>query len=115
MFVMNGTARTATTLCLGFALAACGGGGGGAPAPAPSEPVDTVLAQADIGPQGGVLTVTSGPNAGTALAVPPGAIAASTQFRVVLDVANDRIPSIFPVYRFEAEPRDVNEYISSRF
>jgi hypothetical protein len=55
------------------ALAACRGGG----------PTDTVVARATIGPDGGELRVADGPFAGIALTVPPGALAAPVELRIV--------------------------------
>lgn len=97
-------------ICAVMALAllpACGGGGGAEEPVGPILPSDPVLAQSVIGPAGGVLTVTVGPDAGVRLEVPPGAVAVATEFRLLRDLNNGQVPSIFPVYRFEPESLDL--------
>jgi pimeloyl-ACP methyl ester carboxylesterase len=96
-------------ICAVIALAllpACSGGGGEEPV-GPILPSDPVLAQSVIGPAGGVLTVIDGADAGLRLEVPAGAVAVATEFRLLRDLNNGEVPSIFPVYRFEPESLDL--------
>src|SRR5690606_27505698 len=52
--------------------------------------------------------VTTADDAGLALVVPAGAVPVATQFRVLRDLSNDKVPSDFPVYRLQPESRDVS-------
>jgi hypothetical protein len=81
----------------GLLLPAChddDGGDGGA------APDARLLAEAELGPAGGVVEVTSGPFAGTAVALPAGALASPT--RVALRTSPDGLPPA--IYAFEVEP-----------
>lgn len=98
-------ASTALLLPL-MSMASCGGGGGGGVPPIVDT--DPVLAEATIGPAGGTLSIAAGEHAGLVLAIPAGAVAVATQFRVLLDVANGEVPSLFPVYRFEPQSLDLS-------
>jgi hypothetical protein len=75
--------------CLPFAAALAfvgcnsGGGGGGTP----------VLAAATIGPAGGEIAVTSGVQAGLRLTIPPGALAAPVEVRIV-DLRSQPMPGV---------------------
>lgn len=97
-----GLARLALSATVAFA--ACGGGSGGAAVGSSSD----VLARAEIGPQGGRIAVVTGPHAGTALQVPPGAVAVPTEFTIRLERSHPEIPSLFPVYRFEPSGIDLS-------
>lgn len=84
------------------ALAGCSGGGGGAVDVGPGE--DPILAEASIGPAGGVLrgaTSTGVTDVSVELEIAAGAVAVPTLFRVRLDVDGEQLPSLFPVYRIE--------------
>lgn len=75
------------------------------------ESVETTLASATIGSEGGTLTVTSGPQAGLVLTIPPGALSSATAFRVVLTPTSPNPPEtseVTPPGRpFRIEPVDV--------
>ncbi|MFK7740424.1 MAG: hypothetical protein AB8H80_08870 [Planctomycetota bacterium] len=95
------------SMCAVVAAAAtsCGGGSSGdaTVGPPPFDP-DPVLAEANIGPTGGTLIA---PTLGSSeiaveLEISAGALTQGTNFRVLLDVDNDAVPSVFPVYRVEA-------------
>lgn len=104
-------------------LTACGGGGGGGGGDTgPVAPTDPVLGEAVIGPGGGTLVIASGADAGLSVVVPAGAVAAATPFRVLRDLGNEQVPSLFPVYRiepntldFSASPLTVTIPISDEF
>ena len=89
-------------------VASCGGGGGGGGVSSvPSSPPTgtIVIGEAEIGPDGGTLLVAG--EAG--LMVPPGAVTAPTQFRILRQESDADIPSAFPVYRFEPGSIDLTD------
>jgi pimeloyl-ACP methyl ester carboxylesterase len=85
-------------------LSSCGGGGGGGPVP--TAPSDPIIGEVLIGPMGGSLIIATGEDAGLALTVPAGAVAVQTRFRVLRDISNGVVPSLFPLYRIEPESLD---------
>ncbi|MGK0205122.1 MAG: pimeloyl-ACP methyl ester carboxylesterase [Planctomycetota bacterium] len=87
-------------------LSSCGGGGGGGGETVPVAPSDPIIGEALIGPAGGDLIIATGENAGVSLTVPAGAVAVETRFRVLRDLSNDEVPSLFPIYRIEPESLD---------
>ncbi|MFN3243406.1 MAG: hypothetical protein ACE37K_18025 [Planctomycetota bacterium] len=98
--------HTTSIVALAALLASCGGGGGGGDTIPIQPPIDTVLAEASIGPAGGTVRVDSGENEGLELTVPAGAVAVPTSFRLLLSRTSSDVPSAFPVYRFEPESLD---------
>ena len=86
-------------------LPSCGGGGGGGQTGGVG-PSDLIIGEAVIGPDGGILQVLSGDNAGVTLDIPTGAVAFNTRFRVLRVVEHEQVPSPFPVYRIEPEAFD---------
>lgn len=100
-------ARRVCALTALWSLTACGGGGGGG-AITPITASDPVVAQGLIGPGVGSLVVTSGTDAGLRLLVPAGAVAVATQFRILRNINNGVVPSLFPIYRFEPESLDLS-------
>ena len=101
-------AATALLLLPVVSMASCGGSGGGGGGTPPIVDVDPVLAEATIGPSGGTLSIVSGDHAGLVLSIPAGAVSVATRFRVLLDVANGEVPSLFPIYRFEPQSLDLS-------
>jgi pimeloyl-ACP methyl ester carboxylesterase len=72
----------------------------------PEVPADPIVVEGPIGPAGGSLVITTGADAGFSLVIPAGAVVLQTEFRVYRDIANDAVPSLFPVYRIEPRSLD---------
>ena len=107
MMLIRGTQTVRViALVILMLLPSCGGGGGGGSQTGGVVPSDLVVGEAVIGPDGGILQVLAGDNAGVTLDIPPGAVAFNTRFRVLRVVQHEQVPSPFPVYRVEPEAFD---------
>lgn len=88
--------RCASNLLAALVVVSGGCSGGGTGAPIGNDRV----AEAVIGPEGGVLGFADGTDPGVALEVPPGAVALPTRFSITADVHSPQVLSAFPIYRF---------------
>lgn len=105
MMLIMGT-RTVCFMMLAALLMLPSCGSGGASETGTVVPSDVVVGEAVIGPDGGVLQVLTGDDAGVFLEVPSGAVAFNTRFRVLRVVQHEQVPSPFPVYRVEPSALD---------